>query len=277
MTSTDAARSRLGSVTFAAGSLVSVSGPRNLALPPGSWLAWEIVRENPNGGVWGEALGRLSEDVSAADPRWNRQRVCVATLPESPGGCLCEFVSGPEWGTVSPKNGPSFVGRLGGGGSHGPARLPQGDVLAFVAVMGRWPGIGGMEMEIALRRAALRQVMYRANEYGLEDRALFAGDLVPDPAGLLAAENALAPLGRRQEVVDKRLSVLQDALFGSLRPCSPPPKDGEWRRLSNENARLIDEIRRLRNVAHEAGSRGRLIEAAEPIRRAREALAAQYA
>jgi hypothetical protein len=119
---------------FPAGSLVSVSGSRDLMLPPGSWLAWHYVTESPRGGESASAIGRLTADLDSSDPRLGRQRVEAADLPRRVGGPLCETLA--EWGHVSPRNGPSFVGRLGGQGSRGPATIPQGNPAAYEAVMG---------------------------------------------------------------------------------------------------------------------------------------------
>lgn len=117
-----------------AGSLVCVSGSRDLMLPPGAWMAWHYVTESPQGGESASAIGRLAVDLDSRDPRLGRQRVEVSEPPRRVGGPLCETLD--EWGYMSPRNGPSFVGRLGGRGSHGPATIPHGDPRAYEAVMG---------------------------------------------------------------------------------------------------------------------------------------------
>lgn len=284
-TSNDQARSRLGPITFPAGSRVGVEGGRDLTLPPGAWLSWQHVTESPRGGESGSALGRLAEDVRVDDPRWGRQRVRAATLPERIGGPLCSLIDGPEWGVISPRNGSSFVGRLGGVRVAGAARLPQGDVLAFVSVMGRWPRVGGMEMEIRLRRSMLDAALpWHVGDSGLRDRALFE-DLSPDPDGLLAAEVALEPLRRRIDAISAKLTAMQDEVaaggeeFDRQRQLERSTRRGcawdrRWNRLSRESQRLFQQLRPLEEAASAASALGRVIEAAEPIRRARtEALA----
>lgn len=152
-----AARTRLGPVTFPAGSLITVEGSRDLTLPPGDWMAHHWVREAPRGGEGANAIGRLFMDVSATDPRWAGQRaVAVVERTLTPGGALFATVTGPDWGRVSPRNGPSFVGRLGGGGSHGPARVPQGDPMAAFRLCGPSAlGPWAVEQVIEARRQAI--------------------------------------------------------------------------------------------------------------------------
>lgn len=152
-----AARTRLGPVTFPAGSLIMVEGSRDLTLPPGDWMAHHWVTPSPRGGEGADAIGRLSADVSASDPRWAGQRVhTISERVLTPGGALFATVAGPGWGRVSPRNGPSFVGRLGGGGSHGPARVPQGDPMAALRLCG--PGALGpwaVEQVLEARQQAI--------------------------------------------------------------------------------------------------------------------------
>lgn len=152
-----AARTRLGPVTFPAGSLITVEGSRDLTLPPGDWMAHHWVREAPRGGEGANAIGRLFMDVSATDPRWAGQRaVAVVERTLTPDGALFATVTGPDWGRVSPRNGPSFVGRLGGGGSHGPARVPQGDPMAAYRLCGPSAlGPWAVEQMIEARRQAI--------------------------------------------------------------------------------------------------------------------------
>jgi hypothetical protein len=88
----------------------------------------ECVTEAPHGRVWCEAIGLAPRAGIAAGER----------LPEvyTRRG---NFVTVDAPTRIAPANGPSFVGRLGGGGSHPAAVAPTGDPLAMFLLTGHLP------------------------------------------------------------------------------------------------------------------------------------------
>lgn len=117
--------------TYAAGSWVTISAGRDLVLPSGLWACYHEVTESPRGGESGWVVGRLSEPLQVgADGTYQsllgRHHVRATSVPSSVRGAL--LVRAEGWTEASPRNGPSFVGRLGGGGSHGRMTECQGDL-----------------------------------------------------------------------------------------------------------------------------------------------------
>lgn len=132
------------------------------SLPPGIWAIVEHVVESPHGRVWCEAIG-LTPGSTRAEweqlPEVFRRRGLFVTLDEPT--------------QIAPGNGPSYVGRLGGGGDHPAAAAPQGDPLAMFLLTGIFP-VQGTQMERALVAKRLRSCDSQHSPWGAERAAAVA-------------------------------------------------------------------------------------------------------